>query len=125
VAGNLWTQGGSADAERVRYTTHPAQPCAQPDRGAELAQPSALQAGQLGIDRNKGRQGGEDSTTNCWCVTRELCWHKRRAARKDVVVYMTAVERAGLRGLNEGQKVSFDVERGQPGKRSATNLKAG
>ena len=42
---------------------------------------------------------------------------------KDVFVHITAVERAGLSGLNEGQKVSFDLERGQQGKMSATNLK--
>jgi len=43
---------------------------------------------------------------------------------KDVFVHITAVERAGLSGLNERQKVSFDVEYGQQGKISATNLKA-
>jgi cold shock protein len=43
---------------------------------------------------------------------------------KDVFVHIAAVERAGLSGLNEGQKVSFDLERGQQGKMSATNLKA-
>ncbi len=37
-------------------------------------------------------------------------------------VHISAVERAGLRGLNEGQKVSFDVERGQQGKTAAVNL---
>ena len=42
----------------------------------------------------------------------------------DVFVHISAVERAGLSGLNEGQKISFDVERGQQGKMSATNLKA-
>jgi CspA family cold shock protein len=41
-----------------------------------------------------------------------------------VFVHISAVERAGLSGLNEGQKVSFDVERGQQGKLSTTNLKA-
>jgi cold shock protein len=43
---------------------------------------------------------------------------------KDVFVHISAVERAGLTGLNEGQKVSFDLERGQQGKTSATNLKS-
>ena len=43
---------------------------------------------------------------------------------KDVFVHISAVERAGLKGLNEGQKVSFDLERGQQGKSSAANLKA-
>ena len=29
---------------------------------------------------------------------------------KDVFVHATALERAGMRGLNEGQKVSFDTQ---------------
>lgn len=43
---------------------------------------------------------------------------------KDVFVHISAVERAGLSTLAENQKVSFDIERGQNGKVSATNLKA-
>lgn len=43
---------------------------------------------------------------------------------KDVFVHISAVERAGMSGLNEGQKVSYDIERGQQGRTSAVNLKA-
>ena len=43
---------------------------------------------------------------------------------KDVLVHISAVERAGLSTLNEGQKMSFDLEQGQQGKSSAVNLKA-
>ncbi len=43
---------------------------------------------------------------------------------KDVFVHISAVERAGLGSLSENQKVSFDLEKGQNGKTSATNLKA-
>lgn len=42
---------------------------------------------------------------------------------KDVFVHISAVERAGIGALNEGQKVSFDLEQGQQGKISAANLK--
>lgn len=43
----------------------------------------------------------------------------------DVFVHISAVERAGLRGLNEGQKVSFDVVADRrSGKSSADNLRA-
>jgi CspA family cold shock protein len=42
---------------------------------------------------------------------------------KDVFVHVSAVERSGLGHLHEGQKVSFDVERGQQGKTSAVNLR--
>ncbi len=43
---------------------------------------------------------------------------------KDVFVHISAVERAGLNGLTDGQKVSYDIERGQQGKSSAVNLQA-
>jgi CspA family cold shock protein len=41
---------------------------------------------------------------------------------KDVFVHISAVERAGLNGLNEGQKISFDVKEDR-GKMAAVNLK--
>jgi CspA family cold shock protein len=44
---------------------------------------------------------------------------------KDVFVHISAVERSGMGNLHEGQKLSFDLERGQQGKTSAVNLKAG
>jgi CspA family cold shock protein len=42
---------------------------------------------------------------------------------KDVFVHISAVEVSGLGSLNEGQKVSYEIERGQQGKVSAVNLK--
>ena len=41
---------------------------------------------------------------------------------KDVFVHISAVEQAGLSGLNEGQKIEFDVKE-EKGKESACNLK--
>ena len=41
---------------------------------------------------------------------------------KDVFVHISAVERAGLSQLNENQKVTYELERGQQGKTSAVNL---
>jgi cold shock protein len=43
---------------------------------------------------------------------------------KDVFVHISAVQRAGLDTLNEKQKISFDVEKGNDGRLSATNLKS-
>ena len=42
---------------------------------------------------------------------------------KDVFVHISAVERAGLSSLNENQKLSYELERGQQGKTSAVNLR--
>jgi CspA family cold shock protein len=43
---------------------------------------------------------------------------------KDVFVHISAVQKAGLRTLNEGQKVGFDVEQQQNGRSAAVNLAA-
>ena len=42
----------------------------------------------------------------------------------DVFVHISAVERAGLTGLNDDQKVEFELETGRNGKENATELKA-
>lgn len=44
---------------------------------------------------------------------------------KDVFVHISAVQKAGLRTLNEGQKVAFDVEQQQNGRTAAINLQQG
>ena len=41
---------------------------------------------------------------------------------KDAFVHISAVERAGLTSLSEGQKVSYELQPGQNGKSSAENL---
>ncbi len=41
---------------------------------------------------------------------------------KDVFVHISALERAGIRDLADGQAVTFDIEKGRDGRESATNL---
>lgn len=41
---------------------------------------------------------------------------------KDAFVHATALEAAGIMGLAEGQKVTYDLESGRDGKQSAANL---
>lgn len=43
---------------------------------------------------------------------------------KDVFVHISAVERSGLGNLQEGQKISFEIERGNQGRTSAVNLQS-
>lgn len=44
---------------------------------------------------------------------------------QDAFVHISAVERSGMAGLNEGQKVSFQLETDRRGKQAAVNLQAG
>jgi CspA family cold shock protein len=41
---------------------------------------------------------------------------------KDVFVHISAVEQAGLTGLADDQKVTFDIEAGRDGRESAANI---
>ena len=41
---------------------------------------------------------------------------------KDVFVHITALERAGIADLHEGQKVSFEIVAGRDGRQAADNL---
>ncbi len=41
---------------------------------------------------------------------------------KDVFVHVSALERAGIRHLDDGQAVTYDIEAGRDGRESARNL---
>lgn len=45
------------------------------------------------------------------------------AGGKDVFVHISAVEKSGIKQLAEGQRVSFEIERGREGRTSAVNLR--
>ena len=44
---------------------------------------------------------------------------------KDVFVHISAVQKAGMRTLNEGQSLSFEIEQQQNGRAAAVELTAG
>jgi CspA family cold shock protein len=55
---------------------------------------------------------------DCWLIQPE-------SGNKDVFVHISAVERAGMSALNEGQKVTFDIVADRrTGKSAAENLRA-
>jgi cold shock protein len=43
---------------------------------------------------------------------------------KDAFVHASALERSGMTGLADGQRISFDMERGRDGRESAVNIRA-
>ena len=45
------------------------------------------------------------------------------AGGKDAFVHISAVERSGMTSLREGQRLSYELERGREGKTSAVNLR--
>ena len=61
-------------------------------------------------------------TVNWFNATKGYVFIAPDAGGADVFVHISAVERAGLRGLNDGQKITYDAETGRNGKVSAVNL---
>jgi cold shock protein len=76
-----------------------------------------------GFDRPRGEIAGSGAGTVKWFnPTKGFGFIQPEGGGQDVFVHISAVERAGLGNLHEGQKVSFELERGQQGKTSAVNL---
>ncbi len=42
---------------------------------------------------------------------------------KDVFVHISAVQKSGMQAVNEGQKLTYDIEQDRQGRSAATNLK--
>ena len=78
-----------------------------------------------GGERPRGAVMGSGSGTVKWFnPTKGFGFIKPEGGGQDIFVHISAVEQAGLSGLNEGQTVNFDLEQaGRSGKTSATNLK--
>ena len=61
-------------------------------------------------------------TVKFFDVTRGFGFIEPEDGSKDAFVHISAVERAGLHSLNEGQKITYELQAGQNGKSSAENL---
>lgn len=78
-----------------------------------------------GGGRPAGAPAGSGSGTVKWFnTTKGFGFIQPNDGGGDVFVHISAVEQAGLRGLNEGQTISYDLESDRrTGKTSATNLR--
>lgn len=63
-----------------------------------------------------------DGTVKWFNSTKGFGFIAPASGGKDVFVHISAVERSGLTGLADNQKVTFDIEAGRDGRESATNL---
>ncbi len=63
-----------------------------------------------------------NGTVKWFNATKGFGFIEPEGGRKDVFVHISAVERAGIRSLADGAKVTFDIEAGRDGRESAINL---
>jgi cold shock protein len=76
------------------------------------------------------REGGENrrsgmptGTVKWFNATKGYGFIAPDGGGKDVFVHISAVERAGLKGLNDNQKVSYELQSGRDSRESASDLK--
>jgi CspA family cold shock protein len=74
---------------------------------------AATQTGDLAV---------ANGTVKWFNATKGFGFIQPEKGSKDVFVHISALERAGLTHLDDGQKVTFDIESGRDGRESAANL---
>jgi cold shock protein len=79
---------------------------------------------RAGADGAKPRRNGMPTGTVKWFnTTKGYGFIAPDDGGKDIFVHISAVERAGLTGLADNQKVSFELIEGRDGRQSAGDLK--
>lgn len=63
-----------------------------------------------------------NGTVKWFNATKGFGFVAAEGSSRDVFLHISALERAGLRGVDEGQAITFDVETGRDGRESATNV---
>jgi cold shock protein len=76
-----------------------------------------------GLNRQLGDQAMPSGTVKRFNSQKGYGFIQPAGGGRDVFVHISAVERAGLSSLNEGQHVEFEIEENR-GKTSAVNLRA-
>jgi CspA family cold shock protein len=76
------------------------------------------------VAASKGELSMSTGTVKWFNATKGFGFIQPDDGTKDVFVHISAVERAGLRSLMEGQKVTFTIEHGRDGRNSAIDLQA-
>jgi CspA family cold shock protein len=85
-------------------------------------QPTVRAESNLNVDETR-RPTMQKGTVKWFNPTKGYGFIKPAGSDKDVFVHISAVERAGLSTLNEGQTVEYELVTGRNGKTSAENLK--
>lgn len=120
----LVDRGGKISATELKID---GEPMPVEDRPRE---PRPERSGGFGGDRGGGGRGpqrqltGEKATgtVKFFNAMKGFGFVQRDDGQPDAFVHISAVERAGLRGLNEGDRLEFDIEVDQRGKFAAVNL---
>jgi CspA family cold shock protein len=92
----------------------------QPEDLKDLA---ARPDGNIASGDLRRRDGMATGTVKWFNTTKGFGFIAPDDGGKDIFVHISAVERAGLTGLNDNQKISYDLQAGRDGRESAADLK--
>ena len=84
--------------------------------------PLAVAIGRGSMDAYEGERRMATGSVKWFNADKGFGFIQPEGGGKDVFVHITAVQAAGLSGLNDGQRVSFEVVK-ERGKEAAANLK--
>jgi cold shock protein len=76
-----------------------------------------------GAFQNVWRHGMSNGTVKWFNAQKGYGFIQAEEGGNDIFVHISAVQKAGLQTLNEGQRLSYEVERGRNGKLAAVNLR--
>src|ERR1700761_7862795 len=118
-------RSGKLSAGQLVVTGHGEAPARSGGGGGGLDPPRGGGCGGGGGGRPAGDPMGAGAGTVKWFnPTKGFGFIQPEGGGQDVFVHISAVEQSGLRGLNEGQHVAYDLEADRrSGKTSATNLR--
>ena len=120
-------RSGKISAVELRVTGSGSRPSARPDQRSQSGyRPHGDTQRSMSAPRGQGSRQADGSgrgTVKWFNSTKGFGFIEQEAGGSDVFVHISAVERAGLRDLREGQVVAFDIEQDRSGKSSATNLR--
>ena len=77
---------------------------------------------RAGSEKDKDINHMANGTVKWFNATKGFGFIQPEGGSKDVFVHISALERAGLSHLDDGQKVTYDLEEGRDGRQSAGNL---
>jgi len=85
--------------------------------------PGDTACGNFAAGGSKRRSGMPTGTVKWFNSTKGYGFIAPDDGGKDVFVHISAVERAGLKGLNDNQKIGYELQSGRDGKQSAGDLR--
>jgi len=85
--------------------------------------PGGTARGNIATGGSERRSGMPTGTVKWFNSTKGYGFIAPDNGGKDVFVHISAVERAGLKGLNDNQKIGYELQSGRDGKESAGDLR--